>query len=410
MADAAIDPDLNDSSTFDATYLKLPHIEGLIKTYEDVPNAVNLCLLVSSLLSFAFDPKHGWDLKYDQDEKHNHTNFYLVKVEEKPNEQVRTLHTVIKVILNPDDPFMERWDHTIAGLDTAPMLGNRCWAILIRGLDVKLTEYHRDQEPGLREIPCDFTIDGELHETVHIRNNPAQVNCILKRLPDQWPQELTELERVRMANQARIAKAKTDGTALSDESSEPASAAAISEAGEVAAFTNSANISNATETVAAAADDKDSTFDTIATQSVIDPRVGIVKRPDQSSINKMATQMQGLEIEPKEDSTKHGKKAQHEVNDTDRQMTPLTSGSKPKIASSERSVHGGKASHQAKVSSQSAAPKRVGPQGPRAQPSKPQAAIDAKATANAASKGNLTGQAQATTSSSRAPRESGIKR
>ena len=405
MADAAIDPDLNASSTFDATYLKLPHIEGLIKTYEDVPNAVNLCLLVSSLLGFAFDPKHGWDLKYDQDEKNNHTNFYLVKVEEKDNEQVRTLHTVIKVILNPDDPFMERWDHTIAGLETAPMLGNRCWAILIRGLEVKLTEYHRDQEPGLREIPCDFTIDGQLHETVHIRNNPAQVNCILKRLPDQWPQELTELERVRMANQARIAKAKTDGTALSDESSEPASAAPISEAGEVAASTKSININNAAETVEAAADDKDLTFDPIATQSVVDPKVGILKRPDQPSVSKMASQMQGLEIEPKEDPARHGKKAQHEVNGTDRQMT-----SKPKIASSERPAHGGKAPHQAKVSSKSVAPKRVGPQGPRSQPSKPQVAIEVKVTANAASKGSLIGQAQANTSSSRVPKETGTKK
>ena len=198
MASTGLKPERMGVLTRKTTYLNIRAIERLIKNYEEQTIADNLFSLVCSLLTFAFDPKDNWVSEYRRDEKKNHLNVFLVKIDKngnEGNEDSGFLHTMVKVIFNSKDPFPEELNCAMARLDQAPMSGNRCWGILIRGLELRLIEYHRDQRPGLREIPCDFVIDGKVTETVHIRNNPREVHNILTRLPGQWPQPLSDSER-----------------------------------------------------------------------------------------------------------------------------------------------------------------------------------------------------------------------
>jgi hypothetical protein len=234
----------------------LPHIEELIKAYEDEPTPKNLGILISSLLAFAFDAKNDWIVKYDRNEELNHINFFVMKVDpSKPDDKSRTLHTIVKVILNVIDPFPTEWESSIGGLDRAPMSGDRCWVVHVRGLDVRLMEYHRSQEPDLREVPCDFTLEGKIRETVNIRANPVQVNNILTRLPGQWPEPLSELELASLTLRLKAASIKApENDQPSNDSISPNSESAA-EIGDVKptvlestddfATTNSSGVKNA---------------------------------------------------------------------------------------------------------------------------------------------------------------------
>jgi hypothetical protein len=133
-----------------------------------------------------------------------------VKVEGKDNKRI--LHTIAKVVPSPVEPFPKDWEQTIHNLRTAPRNEDRCWVILIRGLEVRLIEYHRAHEPGVRMIPCDFMIEGRSSETVHIRTNDTEVNSILTRLPLQWPEPLSEIELTCLAVQLKATKIKSNET------------------------------------------------------------------------------------------------------------------------------------------------------------------------------------------------------
>jgi hypothetical protein len=182
------------------TYLSYPEVEKRIRAYEKGSTASNLEILVTLLMSFAFNIEDSWIIKDDADNERKHTNYHIWKINknEADKDNNKTLHTLVKVILDPTDPFPNEWEQTIPDLHNAPMKEDRCWVILIRGLELRLLEYHRDQKPGIRAIPCDFETDGRMCETVHIRDNVTEVGSILDLLPYQWPAALSDVEIIRL--------------------------------------------------------------------------------------------------------------------------------------------------------------------------------------------------------------------
>ena len=233
MSNSESNPDLPASSAYVSTYLSIHEVEGLIKAYEIKPTAENLSTLISFLLSFAFSPEEGWVIKYAHDNERKQNNYFIMKVNKegthKDNKRTLTLHTLVKVISNLADPFPEEWEQTVPNLGSAPMNEDRCWAILIRGLEVRLLEYHRDQEPGARVIPCDFVIENKSCETVHIRNNVTEVNSILTLLPGKWPTPLSATELTNLASQHKAAKARDSETESSSDKILESSKSTLSE-------------------------------------------------------------------------------------------------------------------------------------------------------------------------------------
>lgn len=218
MSNPGSNPRRAPSRVYDSTYLAISEIEELVKAYETEQTAPKLETLTSFLLAFAFNTDDGWSTKIEHDKERKQINYYVVKVEGKDNK--RTLHTIAKVVPSPVEPFPKDWEQTMHNLRTAPMNEDRCWVILIRGLEVRLIEYHRAHEPGVRMIPCDFMIEGRSSETVHIRTNDTEVNSILTRLPLQWPEPLSEIELTCLAVQLKATRIKSNETEsfLSDDS------------------------------------------------------------------------------------------------------------------------------------------------------------------------------------------------
>jgi hypothetical protein len=213
------------SGIYASTYLSIPEVEKLVRAYEESPIAHNLGTLISFLLALAFNLEGGWVIKYDSDNQRKQTNYYVMKVNKKDTDRDnnKSLHTLVKVILNPDDSFPKEkeWERSIHGLENAPMNEDRCWVILIRGLELRLLEYHRDQKPGIRAIPCDFFIEGQTCETVHIRSNVTEVNNVLARLPGHWPEALSATELVGLAAQLKAAEQVAETKSSSDNGWEP---------------------------------------------------------------------------------------------------------------------------------------------------------------------------------------------
>ncbi|KAJ5816748.1 hypothetical protein N7447_008981 [Penicillium robsamsonii] len=167
-------------------YLSLPAIADFINAYEDKPTAENAKIMVSGLLTYAFDSNDGWILKWQEDEENNHSNCFIVRA----TGEDRALHTIVKIVLDASAPIQETWDQQVPRLLNAPIPSERCWALLIRGLKVCLYEYHRDQEPGYRLVPCDFTIKDKKKQSIHIRKHADAVNNIFTSIPAQVPQPL----------------------------------------------------------------------------------------------------------------------------------------------------------------------------------------------------------------------------
>ncbi|KAJ5372273.1 hypothetical protein N7517_004279 [Penicillium concentricum] len=172
--------------TMSDNYLSLPAIADFINAYEDKPTAENAKIMVSGLLTYAFDSNDGWVLKWQEDEENNHSNCFIVRA----TGEDRALHIIVKVILDTSAPIQETWDQHVPRLLSAPIPSERCWALLIRGLKVCLYEYHRDQEPGYRLVPCDFKIKDKIKQSIHIRKHADAVNNIFVSIPAQVPQPL----------------------------------------------------------------------------------------------------------------------------------------------------------------------------------------------------------------------------
>ncbi|KAJ6178499.1 hypothetical protein N7519_008960 [Penicillium mononematosum] len=175
-------------------YLSLPAIAEFINAYEDKPTAENVKIMVSGILTYAFDSNDGWVLKWQEDEENNQSNCFIVRVAGED----RSLHTIVKVIHDKSAPIQDDWDQSVPRLLSAPLPNERCWAILIRGLKVRLYEYHRDQDAEHRLVPCDFKVKDKTKQTVHIRKNADAVNNILTGIPNQVPQPLDEYEHGSM--------------------------------------------------------------------------------------------------------------------------------------------------------------------------------------------------------------------
>jgi hypothetical protein len=175
-------------------YLSLPAIAEFINAYEDKPTAENVKIMVSGILTYAFDWNDGWVLKWQEDEENNQSNCFIVKVAGED----RSLHTIVKVIHDKSAQIQDDWDQSVPRLLSAPLPNERCWAILIRGLKVRLYEYHRDQGAEHRLVPCDFKVKDKMRQTVHIRKNADAVNNILTGIPNQVPQPLDEYEHGSM--------------------------------------------------------------------------------------------------------------------------------------------------------------------------------------------------------------------
>lgn len=171
-------------------YLSLPAIAEFITAYETKPNAENAKIMVSGLLTYAFDSNDGWVLKWQEDEENNHSNCFIVRAVGED----RSLHAIVKVILDPSGSIKDNWDQSIPRLISAPLPSERCWAILIRGVKVRLYEYHRDQKPDDRLVPCDFKIADKAKHAVHIRKNADAINNLLTSIPNQVPLPLEEGE------------------------------------------------------------------------------------------------------------------------------------------------------------------------------------------------------------------------
>ncbi|KAJ5520465.1 hypothetical protein N7463_000918 [Penicillium fimorum] len=167
-------------------YPSLPAIADFINAYEDKPTAENAKIMVSGLLTYAFDSNDGWVLKWQEDKENNHSNCFVVRA----TGEDRALHTIVKVVLDTSAPILETWDQHVPRLLSAPIPSERCWALLIRGLKVCLYEYHRDQEPGHRLVPCDFKIKNKIKQSIHIRKHADAVNNIFMSIPAQVPQPL----------------------------------------------------------------------------------------------------------------------------------------------------------------------------------------------------------------------------
>ncbi|KAJ5970982.1 uncharacterized protein N7479_000900 [Penicillium vulpinum] len=176
-------------------YLSLPAIAEFVNAYEEKPTAENVKIMVSGLLTYAFDSKDGWLLKWEDDQENRHSICFVVKA----TGEARALHAVVKIVLDKSAPIEETWDQSIPRLIGAPITGGRCWAILIRGLKVRLYEYHRDENPDYRLLPCDFKVKDKLKQTVHIRKNADSVNQILTGIPGQAPKPLDECEHNSLA-------------------------------------------------------------------------------------------------------------------------------------------------------------------------------------------------------------------
>lgn len=171
-------------------YLSLPAIAEFITAYETKPTAENAKIMVSGLLAYAFDSNDGWVLKWQEDEENNHSNCFVVRAVGED----RSLHTIVKVILDPAGSIKDKWDQSVPRLSSAPLPSERCWAILIRGIKVRLYEYHRDQEPDDRLVPCDFKLADKTRHAVHIRKNADAINNLLTSIPNQVPLPLEEGE------------------------------------------------------------------------------------------------------------------------------------------------------------------------------------------------------------------------
>lgn len=302
------------SSVYDFTYLKFPQIEERIKAYESEPTAHSLNSLASFLLAFAFDPKDDWIIKYDHDEELGHTNFYTMKVDKNsPSDNNRTLHTLVKVILNPTDPFPGGWDRTIYDLENAPMIGNRCWAMLIRGLEIRLLEYHRDQKPRARAIPCDFIIESQSFETIHIRNNCTQVNNILARLPGEWPKPLNEVELTRLAGRLNIADTFSSGIDVC--STSPSKIDLDSSAKETSVRTHTSTpITNIEVTT------KSSIIDS---RPKVAPEVNPATSSDLTTHNRARARLESIVMKLEQEAAKYWKIAKGTLENADQSKTPL---------------------------------------------------------------------------------------
>ncbi|KAJ5592848.1 hypothetical protein N7537_009752 [Penicillium hordei] len=173
-----------------ANYLSLPAIAEFITAYETKPSAENAKIMVSGLLTYAFDSNDGWILKWQEDEENNHSNCFIVRAVGED----RSLHAIVKVILDPTGLIKDNWDESVPRLISAPLPSERCWAILIRGIKVRLYEYHRDQKPDDRLVPCDFKIADKKKHAVHIRRNADAINNLLTSIPNQVPRPLEEGE------------------------------------------------------------------------------------------------------------------------------------------------------------------------------------------------------------------------
>ncbi|EKV16563.1 hypothetical protein Pdw03_5547 [Penicillium digitatum] len=171
-------------------YLSLPAIAEFINAYEEKPTAENVKIMVSGLLTYAFDSNDGWVLKWQEDEDNNHSNCFIVKA----IGDERSLQAIVKVILDTSGSIKENWDQSVPRLIDAPLPNERCWAIVFRGLKVRLYEYHRDQEPDERLVPCDFKIKDKIKHAVHIRKNADAVNNVLISIPNRVPEPLEEGE------------------------------------------------------------------------------------------------------------------------------------------------------------------------------------------------------------------------
>ncbi|KAK4869868.1 hypothetical protein LT330_005592 [Penicillium expansum] len=171
-------------------YLSLPAIAEFLNAYQDNPTAENVKIMVSGLLTYAFDSNDGWVLKWQEDEENNHSNCFIVRAVGEE----RSLHAIVKVILDATGSIKENWDQSIPRLLSAPLPNQRCWAILFRGLKVRLYEYHREQEPDERLVPCDFKIKEKRKHAVHIRKNADAINNLLISIPNQIPEPLEEGE------------------------------------------------------------------------------------------------------------------------------------------------------------------------------------------------------------------------
>ncbi|CDM32260.1 hypothetical protein DTO013E5_3540 [Penicillium roqueforti] len=183
-------------------YLSLPAIAEFINAYEANPTAENVKIMVSALLTYAFDSNDGWVLKWQEDEENNHSNCFVVKA----SGDERSLHTIVKVVLDTSVSVQADWDQFVPRLLSAPLPDERCWAILIRGYKVRLYEYHRDQELPYRLIPCDFKVKDKLKHTVHIHKNPDAVNNILMSIPNQVPKPLGEGEQANPSPPVSVAE------------------------------------------------------------------------------------------------------------------------------------------------------------------------------------------------------------
>ncbi|OQE37212.1 hypothetical protein PENCOP_c010G08152 [Penicillium coprophilum] len=170
--------------TMSDSYLSLSAVADFINAYEDKPTAENAKIMVSGLLTYAFDSNDGWVLKWQEDEENNHSNCFIVRA----TGEDRALHTIVKVILDASTPIQDDWDRHVPRLLSAPIPNERCWALLIHGLRVRLYEYHRDQQPGYRLIPCDFKIKDKIKQSIHIRKHADAVNNIFISIPGQVPQ------------------------------------------------------------------------------------------------------------------------------------------------------------------------------------------------------------------------------
>ncbi|KAJ5210439.1 hypothetical protein N7491_010246 [Penicillium cf. griseofulvum] len=206
-----------------SSYLSLPAIADFINAYEDKPTAENARIMVSGLLTYAFDSNDGWVLKWQEDEENNHSNCFIVKA----TGENRALHAIVKIVLDTSAPIQENWDQQVPRLISAPIPTERCWAILIRGLKVRLYEYHRDQAPDYRLVPCDFKVKDKTKQSVHIRKNVDAVNSVFIGIPGQVPEPLNEGENGSPAANESSAGMTDDPKAAPDDTpvTVPASAA-----------------------------------------------------------------------------------------------------------------------------------------------------------------------------------------
>ncbi|KAJ5781052.1 hypothetical protein N7457_006212 [Penicillium paradoxum] len=170
--------------------LSLPAISELLVQYEGNPSTENLKTMVAGLLTFAFDPDDNWFMKWQEDAENNHSNCFVMKIIDGK----KTLHTIVKILLDPSASINVAWDQYIPQLLTAPLPNDRCWAILIRGMKVRLHEYHRNQDPDCRLVPCDFTVNNKLKHTVHMRKNPTEVHNLFNGIPVKYPEPLDEVQ------------------------------------------------------------------------------------------------------------------------------------------------------------------------------------------------------------------------